>query len=167
MVKNPPANAGYIRDVGLICGLGRSPGGGHGKATTVLSWRIPCSEEPDGLQPIGLQRVRHDCLLSGSNVMDPGFSGSWDSPLSASRFCERDLCVLGCNRGRKSELGLVGSGSGNMNSSFLQIQGFPSNGAITTDRSKQNSSSQLLLLTSGPSSLSSAPLKDILISFEM
>ena len=30
MVKNPPANAGYIRDVGLIPGLGSSPGGGHG-----------------------------------------------------------------------------------------------------------------------------------------
>ena len=29
-VKNPPANAGDIRDVGLIPGLGRSPGGGHG-----------------------------------------------------------------------------------------------------------------------------------------
>ena len=30
MGKNPPANAGDIRDVGLILGLGRSPGGGHG-----------------------------------------------------------------------------------------------------------------------------------------
>ena len=30
MVKNPPANAGHIRDAGLIPGLGRSPGGGHG-----------------------------------------------------------------------------------------------------------------------------------------
>ena len=30
MVKNPPANAGVIRDVGSIPGLGRSPGGGHG-----------------------------------------------------------------------------------------------------------------------------------------
>ena len=30
MVKNPPANAEDIRDVGLIPGLGRSPGGGHG-----------------------------------------------------------------------------------------------------------------------------------------
>ena len=30
VVKNPPANAGDIRDVGLILGLGRSPGGGHG-----------------------------------------------------------------------------------------------------------------------------------------
>ena len=29
MVKNPPANAGDLRDVGLISGLGRSPGGGH------------------------------------------------------------------------------------------------------------------------------------------
>jgi len=30
VVKNPPADAGDIRDVGSIPGLGRSPGGGHG-----------------------------------------------------------------------------------------------------------------------------------------
>ena len=30
VVKNPPANAGDARDSGLISGLGRSPGGGHG-----------------------------------------------------------------------------------------------------------------------------------------
>ena len=30
MVKNPPANTGDIRDEGLIPGLGRSLGGGHG-----------------------------------------------------------------------------------------------------------------------------------------
>ena len=29
MVKNPLANAGDIRDMALIPGLGRSPGGGH------------------------------------------------------------------------------------------------------------------------------------------
>ena len=29
-VKNPPANAGGIRDVGLIPKLERRPGGGHG-----------------------------------------------------------------------------------------------------------------------------------------
>ena len=29
MVKNPPANAGDIRDIGLIPGSERSPGGGH------------------------------------------------------------------------------------------------------------------------------------------
>ena len=30
VVKNPLANAGDIRDVGLIPGLGRPPGGGYG-----------------------------------------------------------------------------------------------------------------------------------------
>ena len=30
MVKNLPANAGDVRDEGLIPGLGRSPGGGNG-----------------------------------------------------------------------------------------------------------------------------------------
>jgi len=29
VVKNVPANAGDIRDTGLIPGSGRSPGGGH------------------------------------------------------------------------------------------------------------------------------------------
>ena len=30
VVKNPPANAGDVRDAGLIPGLQRSPGGEHG-----------------------------------------------------------------------------------------------------------------------------------------
>ena len=30
VVKNPPANAENIKDVGWIAGSGRSPGGGHG-----------------------------------------------------------------------------------------------------------------------------------------
>ena len=30
VVKNPPANAGDIRDPGSIPGSGRAPGGGHG-----------------------------------------------------------------------------------------------------------------------------------------
>ena len=30
VVKNPPANAGDVRDVGSVSGLGRVPGGGHG-----------------------------------------------------------------------------------------------------------------------------------------
>ena len=32
VVKTPPASAGDIRDSGLIPGLGRNPGGGHGNA---------------------------------------------------------------------------------------------------------------------------------------
>ena len=30
MIKNPPANAGDVRDEGLIPGSGRYSGGGHG-----------------------------------------------------------------------------------------------------------------------------------------
>ena len=28
--------------------------------STVLAWRIPWTQEPGGLQPMGSQRVRHD-----------------------------------------------------------------------------------------------------------
>ena len=41
VVKNLPANAGDIRDTCLIPGLGRSPGGGHGKPR-----QYPCPENP-------------------------------------------------------------------------------------------------------------------------
>ena len=34
----------------------------EGTAThsSILAWRIPCTEEPGGLQSVVLQRVRHD-----------------------------------------------------------------------------------------------------------
>ena len=41
MVKNLPANAGDVRDVGLIPGLGRSLGGGHGNPL-----QYSCLENP-------------------------------------------------------------------------------------------------------------------------
>ena len=41
VVKNPPANAGDIRNAELILGLGRSPGGGHGD-----SLQYSCLENP-------------------------------------------------------------------------------------------------------------------------
>ena len=46
VVKNPPDNAGDIRDTGSIPASVRSPGGGHG---SILAWRIPWTEDPDGL----------------------------------------------------------------------------------------------------------------------
>ena len=58
MVKNPPANAGDIRDAGLTPGSGRSPGGGHGDSLQYLVWRVPWKEEPGGLQCRGSKRVR-------------------------------------------------------------------------------------------------------------
>ena len=58
-VKNPPANAGNIRDKALIPELGRPSEVGYGNPLQ-YSWRIPWTEEPGGLQSIGLQRVGHD-----------------------------------------------------------------------------------------------------------
>ena len=53
-----------VGDLGLIPGLGRSPGGSleEGMATysSILAWRIPWMEEPGRLQSMGLLRVGHD-----------------------------------------------------------------------------------------------------------
>ena len=40
-MKNPPANAGNIGDVGSIAGMGRSLGGGNGNPL-----QYPCLENP-------------------------------------------------------------------------------------------------------------------------
>ena len=60
VVKNPPANAGDTGDMGLILGLGRSPGGGNAIRSSILAWNIPRAEEPGRLPSMGSQRVRHD-----------------------------------------------------------------------------------------------------------
>ena len=41
MVKNPLTNAGDVRDVGFIPGLGKSPGIGSGTPYSILAWKIP------------------------------------------------------------------------------------------------------------------------------
>ena len=58
-VKNLPANAGDVRDTGLIPGLGRSPAEGMATHSSFLAWRIPWTEESGVLQSMGLQRVEH------------------------------------------------------------------------------------------------------------
>ena len=45
-VKDPPANAGDVRDASSIPGSGRSLGGGHATHSSILAWRIPWTEEP-------------------------------------------------------------------------------------------------------------------------
>ena len=60
LVKNPSTNPGDIRDIGSIPRSGRSPTGEHSYHSSILAWRIPWTEEPGGLQSMGLQRVRCD-----------------------------------------------------------------------------------------------------------
>ena len=56
VIKNPHANAGDIRDKGLIPELGRFPWRRAWQPTPVF---LP-GEEPGRLQSMGLQRVGHD-----------------------------------------------------------------------------------------------------------
>ena len=58
--KNLPASAGDKTAPGSILGLWRSPGEGHGDPLVFFSWRILWTEEPDRLQFMGSQSVRHD-----------------------------------------------------------------------------------------------------------
>ena len=47
-------------DLVSIPGLGRSLVEGLATHSSILAWKIPLTEEPGGLQPMGLQRVGHD-----------------------------------------------------------------------------------------------------------
>ena len=47
VVKNLPASAGDLRDMGLIPGSGRSPGGGHGNPL-----QYSCLESPMNLRSL-------------------------------------------------------------------------------------------------------------------
>ena len=66
MVKNSPANAGYVRDAGSVPGLGRSPGGGHGNPL-----QYSCLENP---------MDRGTCQATAPRVAQ---SRTWLKPLSA------------------------------------------------------------------------------------
>ena len=46
VLNNVSAYAGDLKDAGSV--------------SSILSWRIPWTEEPGSVQSIGLQRVRHD-----------------------------------------------------------------------------------------------------------
>ena len=53
LVKNLPATAADVRDVGSIPGSGRSPGGGNGNHSSILAWKIPWTESLAGYSPKG------------------------------------------------------------------------------------------------------------------
>ena len=57
MVKNPPTNAGDVKEVGSIPGWKDPLKKGMVTHSSILAWRIPGTEEPGGLQFMELQRV--------------------------------------------------------------------------------------------------------------
>ena len=60
VVKNPPANAGDIRDEGSILDMEDPLEEDMATHSRILAWRLPWTEGPGGLQSLGRQRVGHD-----------------------------------------------------------------------------------------------------------
>ena len=60
MIKNPPDNAGDIRDMGSIPGLARCPGEGNDNPLQYSCLENPMDREACRLQSMGSQRVRQD-----------------------------------------------------------------------------------------------------------
>ena len=57
--KEPACQCRRLRDTGSIPGSEDPLEEGKATHASILAWRIPWTEEPDGLQSIGSQRVRH------------------------------------------------------------------------------------------------------------
>ena len=60
MGKESTCNAGATGDAGLIPGWGRSLEKEMATQPSILAWESPWTEEPGGLQSMGLQRIGHD-----------------------------------------------------------------------------------------------------------
>ena len=60
MVKNLPAKSGDARDVGLIPGLECPLEYEMTSHSSILAWKIPCTEELGWLQSMESRRVIHE-----------------------------------------------------------------------------------------------------------
>ena len=58
MVKNPLDISGDARNLGLIPGLALEEE--TVIRSSILTWKIPWTEEPGGLQPMGQQKIKHN-----------------------------------------------------------------------------------------------------------
>ena len=87
VVKNLPASAGNIRDAGLIPGLGRSPGGGHGNAL-----QCSCLENP--MDRGAWRATVHGVAKSQTRLTQLSMHGSLACVGSFFFFCGMFLCKL-------------------------------------------------------------------------
>ena len=97
VIKNLPTSAG---DAGSI------PGSGQEMAThsSILTWRIPWTEEPGGLQSMGWQRVGHN------SASEPSIAQLREHPLSvihSGRVTERNIGEVGFLSSKEIEVCLT------------------------------------------------------------
>ena len=69
IVKESACNEGDTGDMNLIPGSGRCPGEGLARiVSSILAWKLSWTEEPGGLQSIGLQKVSHDWAIKHKQI---------------------------------------------------------------------------------------------------
>ena len=99
-VKNLPA----VQEVLVQCLRQEDPlEKGMATHSSLLSWRIPWTEKPGGLQSMGHKRVRHE-QLDNSNSMSDGSQPSHIKSSCKSVSCL--FCSLLCGRNLKSRKAL-------------------------------------------------------------
>ena len=88
--REAACNAG---DPGLIPGSGGSLEKEVATHSSILAWRIPWTEEPGGLHPMGLQRVRHDGATNthALHLSGPLFPCLWNGGVL------KWYCLLSCD----------------------------------------------------------------------
>ena len=108
MVKISACNA---EDPGSILGSGRFPGEGNGHSS-ILAWRIPWTEEPRGLQPMGLQEsdtTKHLSLITQCGRASADWEGVSQGQLASAGGQARDWQRQLHNRCSREGLGTRGS----------------------------------------------------------
>ena len=80
VVKNPLANGGDVRDVGLIPGLGRSPGGGHGNPLQYSCLENPMDRGAWWATVHGAAKSRTQVQRFSMHAYMPQRRALWDTP---------------------------------------------------------------------------------------
>ena len=71
-------------DLSSVSALGRSPENRMATHSSILSWRIPWTEEPGRLQSVGLHRVWHDWATNTFTFQVNGRALRWGVPYGSS-----------------------------------------------------------------------------------
>ena len=100
---------------------------------SILAWRIPCTEEPDGLQPLGLQRVGHDWAWAQSQLQMCSVSvwSRTEIPWSTASWLMMHLqCVLQINYSLACHPAGLPSGPSNLHGFSILLGNHPWEGCM-------------------------------------
>ena len=84
VVKNPPSNAGDVRDTGLVPGWERSPGGGHGSPLQYSCLQNPIDREAWWTTVHRVTKIGHDLSDSAHTTCLKNNKTRYKIPLAAA-----------------------------------------------------------------------------------